>query len=447
MTDPQGPGPLTTLQHPVELLQQLVRFDTTNPPGNEAACVSYVNDLLVAAGFKTQILASDEARPNLVTRLPGAGQAPPLLMHGHLDVVTTHNQAWTYPPFDGAVADGFVWGRGTLDMKGPVAITLSALLQAKARGLHPAGDIILALVSDEEAGSEYGSRFLVEHHAGLFEGVRYAIGEGGGFTYHFSGRKYYPIMIAEKQACCLTATFRGQGGHGALPVRGQAMAQLARALQRLDRNRLPVHITPVTRAMIEGLTAVLPLTQRLVLRRLLNPRLTDRLLDFLGPLGTNLDPLLHNSVSPTTLSAGDKINVIPDRITLGLDGRLLPGFAPEDLLSELHDLLGDAIALSVDRYDPAPAEPDMGLLDLLAGLLQELDPGAVAGPVLIAGMTDAHQYARLGIQTYGWTPMEMPPGFDYFRLSHAADERVPVDALDFGLRAVSQLLERYGRTI
>lgn len=434
----------TVIQHPVELLQRLVRFDTTNPPGNESACVHYVNGLLRAAGFETQILALDEARPNLVTVLPGQGFAPPLLIHGHLDVVTTRNQEWTYPPFEGVIADGFVWGRGTLDMKGPVAVFLSAIMRARADGLTPAADVILALVSDEEVGCTFGSRYLVEKHPGLFDGVRYAIGEGGGLTYHFSGRKYYPVMVAEKRACRLTVRIRGRGGHGAVPVRGQAMARLSRVLQRLERRRLPVHVTPVVSDMFKALSAVLPLPRRLALRLLLCPRLTDRVLDLLGPLGVNLDPLLHNSVSATTVHGSDMINVIPEEVRLGLDGRLLPGFGPQHILAELSALLGDDLEYTIQHYESVRAEPDLGLFDSLAGILCELDPGAVAGPVLIAGATDAHQYARLGIQSYGWTPMKMVPGFDYYQVGHGADERVPVDALDFGLQAIRKLLERYG---
>jgi len=204
---------------PAELLQKLIRFDTTNPPGDERAIVEYLDGLLTGAGFETTILARDEARPNLVTRLPGRGQAPPLLFYGHLDVVSTENQDWTYPPFEGRIVDGFVWGRGALDMKGEVAMMLSALMRARAEGLAPAGDAILALVADEEVGGVYGARYLVEEHPGLFDGVRYAIGEAGGFTLHLSGRRFYPVMVAEKQSCCVRATVRGRAGHGAVPLR------------------------------------------------------------------------------------------------------------------------------------------------------------------------------------------------------------------------------------
>ena len=314
-------GSLATLhERPVELLQNLIRFDTTNPPGNEAACIGYIDDVLTDAGFETMILARDETRTNLVTRLPGQGHAPPLLMYGHVDVVTTEDQEWTHPPFDGTVADGYIWGRGTLDMKGAVAMMMAALMRARAQGLAPPGDVVLAIVSDEEAGGEYGARYLVENHAELFDGIRYAIGEAGGFSFQIGGSTLYPIMVAEKQICWMKATVRGEGGHGSMPVKGQAMAKLAQVLQTLDRRRLPVHVTPPTRQMIEGMASVLPPLQRLLLRQLLNPTLTDRILDLMGPMGEIMDPLLHNTVSPTVLQGSTKINVIPCEVTWSWTG-------------------------------------------------------------------------------------------------------------------------------
>jgi len=434
-------------RRPVELLQNLIRFDTTNPPGNEAACIAYVAGLLRAAGLEPVILARDEARPNLVARLPGRGEAPPLLFYGHVDVVTTEGQAWTHPPFEGRIVDGYVWGRGTLDMKGALAVMLAALLRARAEGLAPAGDLLLALVSDEESSGVYGARYLVEDHASLFEGVRYAIGEAGGFTAYIAGQKFYPIMVAEKQTCGLRATVRGQGGHGSMPVRGGAMARLGRLLQALDRHRLPVHVTPVARQMIETIAALLPFPQDRIVRLLLQPRLADRLLDLLGPMSRTLDPLLHNTVSPTVVHASTKVNVIPSQVHVDLDGRLLPGFGPDDMLAELRPILGPDVEVEVVLYEPGPPEPDMGLFDTLADILRRADPEGRPGPLLMSGVTDARYFARLGIQTYGFTPAKLPPNLEFWNLVHAADERIPVDALDFGLAATYELLQRYGRAV
>ncbi len=441
----QPEGNLATLhERPLELLQNLIRFDTTNPPGNEVPCIRYIDDVLTAAGFETMILARDETRANLITRLPGRGQAPPLLMHGHVDVVTTEGQQWTHPPFEGVVADGYVWGRGTLDMKGAVAMMMTALLRARAQGLAPAGDVVLAVVSDEEAGGDYGARYLVENHAELFDGIRYAIGEAGGISFHAGGSTVYPIMVTQKQMCWMKATLRGEGGHGSTPVRGQAMAKLARMLQTLDRRRLPVHVTEPTRQMIETIASVLPSAQRLLLRQLLNPALTNTILNLIGPLSTTLDPLLHNTVSATVLQGSTKVNVIPSEVTVELDGRLLPGHPADEMVSELQELLGDEVEIAIVRHEPGPAEPDMGLFDTLADILREADPGGTPGPLVVAGVTDARHFSRLGIQTYGFTPMKLPPDLNAWRLAHGVDERIPVDALEFGTEAIYKLLQRFG---
>ncbi len=201
---------------PVEILQDLIRFDTTNPPGNEAPCIAYIDRLLSDAGIETTILALDDDRPNLIARLRGRGDAPPLLLYGHVDVVTTADQAWTHPPFSGEIADGWVWGRGTLDMKGAVAMFLAAVLRAHAGQASLPGDVILAAVSDEEHLGLYGVDYLVREHPGQFEGVRYALGEGGGFSVDMAGRRFYPIMVAEKQCCWPKATLRGRDGHGSM---------------------------------------------------------------------------------------------------------------------------------------------------------------------------------------------------------------------------------------
>jgi len=178
---------------PVELLQQLLRFDTTNPPGNEAECIRFIRRLLEDAGCEVELYAKDPSRPNLVARLRGRGNRAPLLLQGHVDVVTTTAQDWTHPPFGGELVDGWVWGRGALDMKGGVAMMVSAFLRAAADGAELPGDVVLAVLADEEAGGDYGARFLVEEHAHLFEGVEYSLGEFGGFTLEIAGRSIYPI--------------------------------------------------------------------------------------------------------------------------------------------------------------------------------------------------------------------------------------------------------------
>ena len=429
---------------PIELLQNLIRFDTTNPPGNEIDCVNYIHRLLSDAGIDTWIFAKDPKRPNLIARLKGQGAAPPLMLYGHVDVVTTEDQEWTHPPFKGVIQDGYIWGRGALDMKSGVAMMLAAVLRAKAEDLSTPGDVVLAILCDEEAGGVYGAMYLVDEHADHFEGIQYALGEFGGASFYIAGKTFYPIQVAEKQICWMRGTVRGPGGHGSRPMRGGAMARLGRVLQRLDRSRLPVHIPPAARQMFEIISSSLPLVPGVVLRQLLNPALTDSVLKLMGEHKLNFEPLFHNTVNATIVRGGEKINVIPSKIIFEMDGRLLPGYTPEDMIAELSPILRDDVELEIVWYDPGPAEPDMGLYKILADVIQEADPGGIALPMLLPAVTDARLFSRLGIQTYGFTPMKLPEDFKFFDLAHAADERLPGEAMEFGTNTIYSVLQRFG---
>ena len=428
---------------PGEILKYLIRYNTTNPPGNEAACINYIKGLLDWAGVPNTIVAAESARPNLVARLPGQGSAPPLLLYGHIDVVTTADQKWRLNPFIGEELDGYIWGRGALDMKGAIAMMLSAVMKARLEGMTPPGDVILAILSDEEATSAYGAEYLVNSQAHLFKDVKYAIGEFGGYTNYIAKRRFYPIMVGEKQSCGLIATIHGQGGHGAWPVRGGIMARLAHYLQSLE-HRLPVHITPVIKEQVRMTAEGLPAVIKQTFMQLLIPALTDPILDTLGSQVRMFDPVLHNTATATVIRAGDSPNVVPGLISVGLDCRLLPGFTPDDIIAELKAAAGGDIGYEVKYYSPGTPDPDMGLFDILASILREADPGGTPTPMLCPAVTDARLFARLGIQTYGFTPLNLPPEINFEQLFHAADERVPVKALEFGTKAIYSLLQRFG---
>jgi len=428
---------------PTHLLQNLIRFDTTNPPGNEAACIAYIAQVLKEAGVESTILAQDEKRPNLIARLSGRGEAPPLLLYGHVDVVPTAGQQWQHPPFAGEIHAGYVWGRGALDMKGGVAMLISAFLRAKTEGLSLPGDVVLCIVSDEEAGGFVGAKYLVDNHAAHFQGIKYALGEFGGFSFHFGGKRFYPIMLAEKQICWTRLTVRGPGGHGSMPLRGGAMAKLSRVLYRLERKRLPVHVTPVAKMMIESIASALSAPLGPAVRQLANPALTDGILDMVGQAASVFDPLLHNTASPTLIKGGEKLNVHPSEITLDLDGRLLPGFGPEVMVRELQTVLGRLAEVEVVVYDPGPPEPNLALFEMLVKVLKEADPDGIPIPNMLSGVTDGRHFAKLGIQTYGFLPMRLPPDFKFAPTIHAADERIPADALDFGTDAIYKALQRF----
>jgi acetylornithine deacetylase/succinyl-diaminopimelate desuccinylase-like protein len=433
----------TTFNHnPAPLLQKLIQFNTTNPPGNEAECVRYLNDLLTSAGLETTILEKKSGRSNLIARLQGVGTAPPFLLQGHTDVVSAADQSWTHSPFEGLLDGGFIWGRGALDMKGPLAMMISAVLQLKAQGITPPGDIVLAVVADEEDEGEFGARYLVEEHPELFKGIQYAIGEIGGFTLHLNHKKFYPIMIAEKQKCTFRAIIKGPAGHGSMPIRNGATAKLSYLLQKVTTRHLPVHITPPVRLMLQGLTKHLSFPVNLILKQLLTPNLTDLVLDLLGAQGNFFAPLLHHTVAPTIIRGGTKVNVIPAEITVEFDGRLLPGFKPQDLIDELHALVGPDYQFQITCYIPGPPSPNLTLYETLGTILHEMDPEAIPIPLTVSGATDARYFSQLGIQTYGFTPMNLPSELNFSKLLHAADERIPIEALEFGTQAIFKLLQR-----
>jgi acetylornithine deacetylase/succinyl-diaminopimelate desuccinylase-like protein len=434
----------TIYQRPAELLQNLIRFNTTNPPGNEVECLTYVRGLMEAAGYEAQLIGKDPQRPNLVVRLNGRGEAPPLLLQGHVDVVTTEGQNWQQPPFEANLIDGYIWGRGALDMKSGVTMLICAMLRAKMEGQTPPGDVILTLLSDEEAGGDYGAKYLVDQQPQLFEGVKYAIGEFGGFSSYIASGKYYPIMVAERQGCPLKVTVRGPGGHGAQPMQGGAMAKLAKMLTALDENLLPVHITPVVEKMVNAIASTLSEQPASMFRQLLDPTYTDKVIDQLGNGGRMIRPILRNTVNATIIHGGSKINVIPSEIVVDMDGRLLPGYQPDDLLSEVRAIVGDEVEIEVVKFQPGPPPPDMTHFDTLAKILREADPQGTAIPYVVSGVTDAAHFSRLGIQTYGFLPMNLPMSFNFANTVHGADERIPVDALLFGVETVYQAVQRLG---
>lgn len=427
-------------QDPAQILQQLIRFDTTNPPGNETECVGFIAGLLQAAGLDPIMLGKTPERQNLVVKLPGRGVAPPLLMYGHADVVTAQEQLWQVPPFEGIIDDGCVWGRGALDMKGALAMMLSALLRVKQEGAAPPGDIVFAVVCDEENGGVFGAKYLTEEHAGLFQGIDYAISELGGFTLHMCGKRFYPIMVSEKHRCSFEVTVTGAGGHGSMPVRGGAMAKAAEILHTLDTTRLPVHITPPVKMSIQALAKNLPFPASLVFSLLLKPRLTNTILSILGERAAYFDPLLHNTLSATVIRGGDMLNVIPGEVKLVLDGRILPTLEQARMIEEVETLLGNDADINVTYFLPGPSTVDMGLFERLADILREFDQEAIPIPFVGIGVSDARYFCKLGIQTYGFTPMLLPKDIEFSRLIHGADERIPLEALEFGTNCVHRLL-------
>jgi acetylornithine deacetylase/succinyl-diaminopimelate desuccinylase-like protein len=428
---------------PAELLRRLIQFDTTNPPGAEGSCQSFLLQQFDGRNLDVRMLAALPDRPNLVVRVPGRGEAPPILLQGHVDVVTTANQRWQHSPFGGELVDGWVWGRGALDMKSGLVMMVAALERCLDEGRPPAGDVVLCCLADEEAGGIHGAQFLVEKHPELFAGIRHGLGEGGGATQHLGGRAFYPVMVAEKRACRLRLVVRGPGGHAARHHRGGTTGKLASLLSALDRSRLPVHLTPIAVAHIRAVAVASREPLRSQLLALLDPRRTDSTLDKMGVESSRFESILHNTVNPTIVQAGHKVNVIPSEARVDLDGRMLPGIEPDRFIAEVMRVVGDEPEAEVLNVGPRLPEPRMDhFFGLLCDILLELEPEAVPVPAMMTGATDQRHFGQLGIRGYGYLPLRLPPGFGQETV-HAADERVPAEALDLGVEALYQVLQRY----
>jgi acetylornithine deacetylase/succinyl-diaminopimelate desuccinylase-like protein len=428
---------------PAELLRRLIQFDTTNPPGREGACQQFLLDQFAGHEVEGRMLGAMPDRPNLVLRVPGRGEAPPLLLQGHVDVVTTANQRWQHPPFGGELVDGWVWGRGALDMKSGLVMMVAALLRCMEEGRPPAGDVVLCSLSDEEAGGIQGAQFLVEKHPELFSGIRHGVGEGGGATQHIGGRAFYPVMVAEKRACRLRAIVRGPGGHAARHHRGGTTGKLAALLSALDRSRLPVHLTSIAEAYVRAVASASREPLRSELLALLDRSRTDSALDAMGAEASRFESILHNTINPTIVQAGHKVNVIPSEASVDLDGRMLPGVEPDQFISEVRTVIGHEPEVEILNVGPRLPEPRTdGFFDLLCEVLRDLEPQGIPVPAMMTGATDQRHFGQLGVRGYGYLPLRLPPDFGQETV-HAADERVPVKALDFGVEALYQVLQRY----
>jgi acetylornithine deacetylase/succinyl-diaminopimelate desuccinylase-like protein len=439
----------------VSLSQQLIRFDTSNPPGPMQECARFLRDVLIEGGVQATLIGPDPERPNLVARVPGRGTAAPLLLQGHLDVVPVTGQSWSRAPFAADVEDGLLWGRGAVDMKGQLAMMVTALLDLVGDGTPPAGDVVLAVVSDEENGGPAGAHALVADHRELFDGVRYAIGEdGGAFLDLGSGPRVHPIVVSEKRACWMRLGLTGTGGHGSRPPGpGAGPDVLRRTLNALDDGLLKRHLTPAARVMLERLIEVSGPEIAPALTSLLDQRgLPDQQLP--GPDQTlaaealsYLRAVTHHTAVPTRICAPSGTNVVPSRVELDVDGRLLPGTGGTDeMVGLLRARLGAAGVTDYElevlvEGEPLP-EPDLGpCYQRLLELAGQVEPDAVAVPMITTASTDARLFAQLGISCYGWFPA---PHSDRDRTRlHQVDEKIPVTALQAGTEAYRELLRSF----
>jgi acetylornithine deacetylase/succinyl-diaminopimelate desuccinylase-like protein len=430
----------------VELTSQLIRIDTTNT-GDPATVVGereaaeWVIKQLEEVGYETTLVESGApGRMNVVARLAGKDRSRgALLMHVHLDVVPAEPADWSVHPFSGAVVDGYLWGRGAVDMKDMVGMTLAVARQFKAENFVPPRDIVFAFLADEEAGGKYGSHWLVEHRPELFEGCTEAVGEVGGFSLTVprpdgTERRLYLLETAEKGIAWMRLRASAKAGHGSFLHSDNAITQLAEAVAKLGNHQFPLVMTDSVRELLDVISEETGLD--------LDPDSPDidGTLAKLGSISRIVGATLRDTANPTMLQAGYKANVIPQSAEAVIDCRVLPG-RQAAFEREVDEIIGPNIRREwVTKLDAYETTFDGDLVAAMNDAVLAHDPDARTVPFMLSGGTDAKAFTKLGIRCFGFAPLRLPPELDFAALFHGVDERVPVDALKFGTRVLDHLL-------
>ena len=430
-------------------LQALLRIDTSNPSKVERPAAEYLAPLLADAGIETHIFEKAPGRSNLIARMRGTGKGGgPLLLNAHLDTVP-FGDGWKYPPLSGALEEGFIWGRGAIDMKNMAAMCVATMCRLVREGAVLDRDLIFAASADEEAGSTYGAKFLVEEHPEHVE-AEYLLGEVGGFNSFLGDRQFFPVQVASKGLVWMNARARGTAGHASVQSDDNAVIKLARAVARLEHVRLPQHTTAVAREFITRVARLQPAVKGVVVRRLLNPRFAPFILDKLFPdasMARSIDASLRNTVTPTGLEAGINPNVIPSTASAVLDARFLPGQSTDSVLAEIQAVVGPDIVLDVFRELPAAeTDPiDSPLLATITRVVESRVPGGHVVPYLCPGFTDAAYFGRLGARAYGFTPVLFARELDikFPVLFHGIDERVSVAGFEWGRDVLYDVVRQF----
>jgi acetylornithine deacetylase/succinyl-diaminopimelate desuccinylase-like protein len=434
------PVPEEPLAEVVQVARDLIRFDTTNwgegRARGEREAAEYVGAYLSGLGLEPRFYEPLDRRTNVSARIPGRNpDKPALVVHGHLDVVPAVAEDWTVDPFAGEIRDGMLWGRGAVDMKNMDAMILTSVADILRSGDRPERDLVVAFFADEENGGVEGSGLVVQDRPEWFAGATEAISEVGGYSIAVGGRRAYLLQVGEKALIWIRLVARSRGGHGSRFHPANAVTRLAEAVARLGRTDWPVTLTATTRALLDGLRGIDGGAE--------DADDPDSVADMAGPASGFLKSSWRTTTNPTGLTAGYKHNVIPDRAEALIDVRVLPG--TEDVaLEEIRAIVGDDIEVEVVVRDIGLETPFRGgLVEAMVGALGAHDPGVPVLPYMLAGGTDNKALSRLGITGYGFAPLRLPADFDFTGMFHGADERVPVDALEFGRRVLTDLLRSY----
>jgi acetylornithine deacetylase/succinyl-diaminopimelate desuccinylase-like protein len=416
------------------LLSELIRINTSNPTHPERPAAEWVAGKLDEVGIRCQLIDAAPGRTSVVARIEGRDpRRPALLVHGHLDVVPADPEEWSVHPFSGDVTDGYVWGRGAVDMKNMDAMVLAIVRDWARNGKRPDRDLVLAFVADEESGGSAGSRFLAERHRELFADCTEAIGEVGGFSVTLNERaRLYLIQTAEKGLNWLRIRAKSRPGHGSMLHDSNAVTRLAAAVSRIGEHQFPIAVTDTAAALLDTVAEITGVRWEAS-----DP---EACMAALGSFARMLGASLRNTATPTMLEAGYKANVVPSTAEATIDARFLPG-EEDALLSEIDRLMGPHVERDLLlRGDAVHTSFTGALVDAMADSLRAEDPLAHAVPYLLSGGTDAKAFATLGVRCFGFAPLMLPADLDFTALFHGIDERVPVSGLKFGVRVLERLL-------
>jgi acetylornithine deacetylase/succinyl-diaminopimelate desuccinylase-like protein len=421
----------------VEICRDLIRMDTTNfgdssGPGERKAA-EHVAGLLSDAGIEPELFESEPGRTSIVARWGGT-TGDPLLLHGHLDVVPANADDWQVHPFSGEIQDGYVWGRGAVDMKDFDAMLLSVVRARAQAGAVPERPMVLCFTADEEAGGHKGAEHLVRNHPDLLADCTEAIGEVGGFSTTVRGQRLYLIEAAEKGMAWMRLTAKGHAGHGSMRHPDNAVTELATAVARVGRHEWPVRLTPSMQVLLSAVGEIAGVEA--------TPENAESLVAEFGTATRMLGAVIRHTTNPTMLNAGYKVNVVPGQAQAHIDGRFLPGYEDE-FFATLAELLGENISVDyVSKQNGLETTFDGDLVDAITSSILDEDPEATVAPYLMSGGTDAKHWDKLGIRSFGFAPLRLPADLDFTALFHGVDERVPVDALEFGARVFDRFLDR-----
>jgi acetylornithine deacetylase/succinyl-diaminopimelate desuccinylase-like protein len=410
-----------------ELLQELIRVDTTNPPGNETAAAEVLQAYLEDSGAEVELYARIPERANLVSRIPGRGDGPTLLFLSHTDVVLADAAEWTADPFGGELRSGEIWGRGALDMKGQVAASAVAIASLAREGFEPAGDLIFAATADEEVGAGFGAQWLCETHP---EAVRcdYLINEGSGERLELGGKPFYMCSVAEKMSAPFRLRVRGRSGHASMPgIADNALVKAAPLITALGEYVPEQRLTPEVEALLEAVTGDRPASPAEALER------AREIGEFFAEM---VEPLLSLTLAPTMITASQKRNVIPAVCDVVVDSRLLPETTTAEQHAIVRGVLGDGDyeLEELEAHGGTRSPIESPLWDAVADWVSDVEPGAKPAPMCVAGFTDSHWFREaFGTVAYGFFPSRVMPAELAARLIHSADERIPVEDLELGV--------------